>query len=1251
MSFDNSRFTFNPRNNYSGVVMEQGRVQLDADWNEWLAELNRRIQAGTLDMLGSAVYPATTPYAFQITATTSGGTNQLTIGPGRMYVDGLLSENHGNSATAVWDPALAELSGSPQPPPAAETGAISYTDQPYLPGATIPAGGPFLAYLDVWVRPVTYIEDPNLIDKAVGVDTTGRLQTVWQVKLMPVPQGSTWTCSTPVPWPQSSGLLTTAPVPSAASGPCCLTDGSGYTGMENQFYRVEIHQPGSASAGGATFKWSRDNASVMTSVTAITNVTNTAGNPASALTVVSLGRDQVLGFKPGNWIEVLDDTLELNGQPGEMCQIDTVDFSARTLTLTSTLTVSFPLVAGGNQTDPASHVRIRRWDQAGKVYEVDGTTVWADLGAATSTGDIPVPPAGTTLVLENGVTISFDESPAGGSFLTGDFWTFAARTADGSVETLTKAPPRGIHHHYATLSIVDFSVPSATDCRTKWPPASGAECGCCCTCTVGDGVESIGAFTSIQKAIDSLPASGGEVCILAGRYFENVFIENRKDVVIHGCGWQTRIASASLKPAPPPPAPSIAVGRGGAKNPTGRAAGTTTTSAAGITATTFAAVITISGCQHIELRSFAVEASTDEVGVLLDGAGTLSAPPPTPAPQTPADNATNAVRDVIITNHRGVTDVTIKDLVLTASTLPAILAQRVRLLHIDENRIAMANVASMWPAVWVSGVEIHIDRNWVGIQSAATALEWLPASVAADLSADASAAATSSTGTAAPAGSSNTLNEAAAFVNISKVARHPGGIQIAGPSQDVFVLENEIEGGRRNGITLGSFTILDAKGNDTGATTGVLIVEEGPCDTTTVTLEPGTPGSNTPGTQVVAGGRLLRILIARNRIRNMGLCGIGPVGFFNLLQTLEVITIEDLTITSNTIASTLLSPLASARENLSVFGYGAICVPDVLNLIIRDNTITDFGATPGLELCGIFVLHGEMVEISRNHVIETRDWAESSTDVQKSTGGVRAGIMILLVEPPTLNAAYSASPWAPASSAGASLSNASGAILSPVYQPGLPALRIEHNVVRVPLGETLAALGFGPFSIVNNHFGCGGTIRASGTPIAQTVLIMNLGKAVESMATAGTFTGQYESAGASYTHGTAAASTSPSSGGVLFTNNVCQLEERASRQRAFSSVLILSFDQLLFNSNHCWIDGPERSVAVDAALFAGSTQVTSNRFQESPGSVLVSGLTYGVLNISTQNLSTYCVVAEGSLVRNTDNLAVITLTNPKACSQ
>ena len=58
MSFDSSRFTFYPWNDYLGVVMQQGRVQLDADWNEWLAQFARRIQAGSMDTMGRAMVPS-----------------------------------------------------------------------------------------------------------------------------------------------------------------------------------------------------------------------------------------------------------------------------------------------------------------------------------------------------------------------------------------------------------------------------------------------------------------------------------------------------------------------------------------------------------------------------------------------------------------------------------------------------------------------------------------------------------------------------------------------------------------------------------------------------------------------------------------------------------------------------------------------------------------------------------------------------------------------------------------------------------------------------------------------------------------------------------------------------------------------------------------------------------------------------------------------------------------------------------------
>ena len=537
MSFDISRFIFDPWNDYYGVVMEQGRVQLDSDWNEWLAELSRRIRAGTMDTLGRAVYPSTTPFAFHITASHDAAGNHIAIGAGRMYVDGLLAENHGPAGAAAWDPGLDEMSGAPQVAGAAEV-TIDFTKQPYLPGATLPPGnGPFLAYLDVWRRPVTYLENPRLVDKAVAVDTTGRLQTVWQVKLLDVsavPGGVT--CATPDasigPWKTliqpSAGQLTNGVVATAPSGPCCLTSNTGFTGLENQFYRVEIHRPGILATGTstpyplpagsptATFKWSRDNGSVQTGVTGIAAVHNTAGNPASQLTVLSLGRDQVLGFAPGNWIEITDDTLELNGTHGELHQIDSIDFAARTITLDSPVSAaSFP-TDGQGQTDQSRHTRITRWDQAGKVYLSDGVTVWVDLGAAGATGDVPVPPAGTTLILENGITVKFGLNPSTGALYTGDYWGFAARTADASVDPLTNAYPFGIHHHYARLAIVTFPS-GATDCRVEWPPTAG---GGCCECTVNVSPADLTGGKTLQGILDQFKnlQTITTICLMPGVY-------------------------------------------------------------------------------------------------------------------------------------------------------------------------------------------------------------------------------------------------------------------------------------------------------------------------------------------------------------------------------------------------------------------------------------------------------------------------------------------------------------------------------------------------------------------------------------------------------------------------------------------------------------------------------------------------------------------------------------------------------------
>ena len=62
---------------------------------------------------------------------------------------------------------------------------IAYATQPYLPSPpALPTAGRHLVYLDVWEREVTHLERPDLVEVAVGVETSSRLQTVWQVRVL-----------------------------------------------------------------------------------------------------------------------------------------------------------------------------------------------------------------------------------------------------------------------------------------------------------------------------------------------------------------------------------------------------------------------------------------------------------------------------------------------------------------------------------------------------------------------------------------------------------------------------------------------------------------------------------------------------------------------------------------------------------------------------------------------------------------------------------------------------------------------------------------------------------------------------------------------------------------------------------------------------------------------------------------------------------------------------------------------------------
>ena len=414
MKADLSRATHRPSNHYSSVRLQQGRVLLDAEWNEH-ADIGLHVQrATTRDVIGPSGAPAHPPSAFlnfRVAVTPNG--RDLRVAPGRIYVDGILCEND-------------------------EPGGTPFTQQADFPGAALPtASGSYAVFLDVWERHVTSVDQhgddfPLFLESALnGPDTATRTRVVWQVKLAPIPTPSCAAFTRP---PAPTGRLRAREIPSALPGNDCLVPaGGGYRRLENQLYRVEIH----GTTGGTTsFKWSRDNGSVVSKTKAI---------DAAARTIVveDPGRDEALGFAGARLVELTDDERVLRGQPGVLLPVQTVTGTSITVANPGNLS----LAVGTNPT-------LRRWDGQGTV-------------TANTPGE-----------LEDGVQIEFD----GGTFTSGDYWLIPARTLTGKVEwprnggnppTPVFEPRHGTIHHYCVLAVVDFTGETfgePTDCRELFPP-------------------------------------------------------------------------------------------------------------------------------------------------------------------------------------------------------------------------------------------------------------------------------------------------------------------------------------------------------------------------------------------------------------------------------------------------------------------------------------------------------------------------------------------------------------------------------------------------------------------------------------------------------------------------------------------------------------------------------------------------------------------------------------------------------------
>jgi len=427
MKGDFSRSTFRPEKHYSQVLLQQGRVQVDADWNEQQAILQHHLRTESIDLIGLSGTPIENN-GFQISLSADG--KALEIGQGRFYVAGILCENE------VATPYLSQPD-LPQPPdPFTAITSVQKT-----------AG---VVYLDIWERRLTALDDSLIREVALnGTETSIRTKTVWQVKVLPVavPSGGLNPNSQLPEWDAliagSTGMLNARTQPTLSTdNPCLIPPTAGYQSLENQLYRVEIHTPG--SPGTATFKWSRNNGFVETGIVSING---------KDVTVHDLGPDEVLGFANGQTVELLTDHHELFGLPGQLLTIDSVN--------TATATVTLKTAPDPTDINLQLHPRMRRWD---------------------SSGAVPVPTtAGTWISLENGIQVQFTSAAQipfiGASYATGDYWAIPARTATGEIEWPPFAipnsnpiaqSPAGIRHHYSRLAILQLNT--ATN---KWQLQDG----------------------------------------------------------------------------------------------------------------------------------------------------------------------------------------------------------------------------------------------------------------------------------------------------------------------------------------------------------------------------------------------------------------------------------------------------------------------------------------------------------------------------------------------------------------------------------------------------------------------------------------------------------------------------------------------------------------------------------------------------------------------------------------------------------
>lgn len=437
MKGDFSRITniFTADKHYSLVLMQQGRVQLDADWNAQALIQWFNMQKLAEDLIGEH---GGRDNSFKIQPDTD--SNDFEIKKGRYYINGVVCENDNDNLTYQ--------------------NQVDYPSPPELE-----TGTKYLVYLHAWFRHITSVEDGYIREVALGgPDTTTRIKNIWQVKAKEVTDDQLAGIKPKTNYEDFLGLIDVkrhhergklkaqAKKPIDDDDLCIVSPENRYRGAENQLYRVEIHHSGSAADPDnpdevcATFKWSRENGSVVFPIREVIN---------DSVILEHLGRDNRLGLSEGDWVEVVDDDYELadatNNFPVEDL-LKVVEINRDTMQVK----LSGEPQRGGNE---LKHPLLRRWDHTGE-------------GEGTSGGALKVV-EDKWIKLEDGIQIMFTNDITGEQdaipYNNRYWWWIAARTATGDVEWPLDNSGQPLElealdhgHRYAPLAIIKFKKDNTT---------------------------------------------------------------------------------------------------------------------------------------------------------------------------------------------------------------------------------------------------------------------------------------------------------------------------------------------------------------------------------------------------------------------------------------------------------------------------------------------------------------------------------------------------------------------------------------------------------------------------------------------------------------------------------------------------------------------------------------------------------------------------------------------------------------------